>query len=313
MDILGILGYLASFTIVAGIYAVASLGLNIQFGFTGLYNFGIAAFYAIGAYTAALITGSPSSEHIGGFNLPILIGIVGAMVISGLLAYLIGIPTLRLRGEFLGISTLGVAETIRLFIKNEKWLTGGVWGLGNIPKPLHGLTSPKDYIWIYLALVIIAIVVVYLLIRKAVRSPWGRVLKSIREDEVVTAAMGKDVYKFKMQSLIFGAMLMGLAGALYAHYVSYISPQVFKPLMGTFIIWAMLIAGGSGNNKGAVLGAYAIWGVWVFTEFITDLLPATLASRAGYINIVAIAIIFQLLIRFRPQGLLREKREIKEL
>ncbi len=306
MNISGFLGYFASFAIVAGTYSIASLGLNLQFGYTGLYNFGIAAFFATGAYVEALITGGASMEHIGGFGLPVIVGVFGAMIISAILAYLVGIPALRLRGEFLGISSLGIAETVRLIITNEKWLAGGVWGLGDIPRPLGNLVAPKLYNWIYLGLVLVVVVIIYYLSQKVVSAPWGRVLKAIREDESVAAAMGKNVYKFKMQSLILGSMIMAVGGAFYAHYIGYLSPESFRPLMGTFIIWAMLMAGGKGNNKGAILGAFVVWGVWTFTEFLIDFFPAALASRSGYINVVLIAILFQILIRIRPEGILTE-------
>ena len=306
MNISGILGYLASFAIVAGTYAIASLGLNIQYGYTGLYNFGIAAFFATGAYVEAIITGGANVEHLGGFGLPVIVGVLAAMVISAILAYLIGIPTLRLKGEFLGISSLGIAETVRLILTNEKWLAGGVWGFGDIPRPLGNLVAPKMYNWVYLGLVLAVVVIIYLLVQKIVNAPWGRALKAIREDEGVAAAMGKNVYKYKMQSLILGSVIMAVGGAFYAHYIGYLSPETFRPLMGTFIIWAMLMAGGKGNNKGAILGAFTVWGVWTFTEFLVDLLPSALASRSGYINVILIAVLFQVLIRIRPQGILSE-------
>ncbi|MBS3735912.1 MAG: branched-chain amino acid ABC transporter permease [Candidatus Bipolaricaulota bacterium] len=304
MNVSGLLGYFATFAIAAGAYSIASLGLNVQFGYTGLYNFGIAAFFATGAYVEGIITGGPSMEHLGGFDLPVLVGVIAAMVVSAILAYIIGIPTLRLKGEFLGISSLGIAETIRLIITNEKWLAGGVWGLGDIPRPLGNLVGPKTYNWVYLGLVLAVVGIIYFLVQKIVKSPWGRVLKAIREDEGVAAAMGKNVYKYKMQSLILGSVIMAVGGAFYAHYVGYLSPESFRPLMGTFIIWAMLMAGGKGNNKGAILGAFVVWGVWTFTEFFVNYLPSGLASRAGYINAIFIAILFQVLIRIRPQGIL---------
>lgn len=307
MDLSGILGYLATFMIVAGAYAMASLGLNLQFGYTGLYNFGIAAFFAVGAYTEALTTGRHSIEHLGGFELPMVVGILAVIIVSALLAYLIGVPTLRLKGEFLGISTLGIAETIRLIITNEKWLAGGVWGLGNIPRPLGNIVAPRFYNWVYLGLVLVVVGIVYFLSQKLVNSPWGRVLKAIREDEDVAAAMGKNVYKFKMQALVLGAVMMALCGAFYAHYIGFLSPESFRPLMGTFIIWAMLMAGGRGNNKGAILGAFLVWGIWTFTEFLVAYLPSALSSRAGYINAILVAVFFQIILRVRPQGLLGEE------
>jgi branched-chain amino acid transport system permease protein len=156
-------------------------------------------------------------------------------------------------------------------------------------------------------------IVIYLAIEKAIRSPWGRVLRAIREDDVSASMSGKNIFSFKMQSLIFGAMVMGVGGALYAHYTKAISPDVFTPLYGTFIIWVMLMAGGSGNNKGAILGAYLIWGIWIGTKFMTDLLPYTLKARAPYIRFLIIGILLEIILIYRPQGILGEEKKVSKL
>ena len=156
-------------------------------------------------------------------------------------------------------------------------------------------------------------VVIYLLIERAIRSPWGRVLRAVREDEVSAGMSGKNIFSFKMQSFIFGAMVMGIGGALYAHYTKSISPAVFTPLYGTFIIWVMLMAGGSGNNKGAILGAYAIWAVWIGTTFLTDFLPYTLKARAPYLRFLLIGILLEIILIYRPQGILGEEKKVSKL
>jgi branched-chain amino acid transport system permease protein len=320
VEIGGVIAYLVSFAIMAGIYAVFCLGLNIQWGYTGLFNIGIAGFFCIGAYASAMITTPQPTgiyanyvHQIFGLNLPFLVGLVGAAFICGIIALLIGIPTLRLGEDYLAISTLGIAETFRLIFNNEKWLANGARGLMGLPQPLHTLVDPKNYNYIYLIVIIIIMIIVYLAIEKVIRSPWGRVLRAIREDEVSAAMSGKDIFSFKMQSLVFGAMVMGLGGALYAHYTKAISPDVFTPLYGTFIIWVMLMAGGSGNNKGAILGAYVIWGIWIGTKFMTDLLPYTLKARAPYIRFLLIGIILEIILIYRPQGLLGEEKKVSKL
>src|SRR5215468_15914 len=135
MELSGLLNVLVFTGIFASIYALLSLGLNLQWGYTGLFNVGIAGFYAIGAYTSALLTTPLSQSHLGGFNVPIPVGMLGAMLTSGLLAYVVGKPTLRLREDYLAIATISIAETLRLFLKNEAWLTNGVQGLRDIPRP----------------------------------------------------------------------------------------------------------------------------------------------------------------------------------
>lgn len=303
----GLLAVLTFTAIFAGIYTLICLGLNLQWGFTGLFNIGVAAFYAVGAYTSALLTAPPAPGHLGGFNLPVPLGMLGAMVVAGLLAYVVGRPTLRLRDDYLAIATIGIAETLRLVLKNEAWLTNGVQGLRDIPRPWHEVFSGSSYDRFYLVVVVVAIVVVYLASQRLVRSPWGRVLRAIREDEEVASSLGKDPYRFKMQALVLGAMLMGLGGSFYAHYVGFISPETFNPLMGTFIVWVMLMAGGSGNNRGAMVGAYMIWGLWSLSDLVTDLLPPPLDTRASYIRVILIALVLQGILLKRPQGLLPEK------
>ena len=320
MEIGGIIAYLVSLAIMAGIYAIFALGLNIQWGYTGLFNIGIAGFFCIGAYTSALVTTPMPTgvyaqyvHQIFGLNLPFVFGLLGAALVCGVVALLIGIPTLRLGEDYLAIATLGIAETVRLIFNNETWLANGPRGLMGLPQPFHHLVEPRNYNYIYLIIIVLVVVLIYLLIERAIRSPWGRVLRAIREDEVSASMSGKDIFNFKMQSLVFGAMVMGIGGALYAHYTKAISPSVFTPLYGTFIIWVMLMAGGSGNNKGAILGAYVIWGIWVGTTFLTDFMPYALKSRAPYIRFLVIGVLLEFILIYRPQGLLGEEKKVSKL
>ena len=333
----GILNYLVFFAITAGIYAILSLGLNIQWGYTGLFNIGIAGFFAVGAYTSALLCGPPPGPMdwriIGGFQLPFVVGLLGAAATCGIIALLIGIPVLRLKEDYLAIATLGIAEVIRLILKNESWLTNSVWGLKHIPSPwqvpiqgkifaflkAHPLLPAwlqsfisNGYNWFFLALVLLALGLIYWVSEKSIRSPWGRVLRAIREDEVVAGASGKNVFFFKMQSLVIGAMIMGIAGSFYAHYVKFIDANTFEPLYGTFLIWVMLIAGGSGNSKGAILGSFVIWGVWAGTDLITAYLALS-GVRAASLRIIAIGIMLEVILLKRPQGMLGEEKRVSKM
>jgi branched-chain amino acid transport system permease protein len=320
MEIGGVIAYLVSLAIMAGIYAVFCLGLNIQWGYTGLFNIGIAGFFCIGAYVSAMITTPKPTgmyahyvKQLFGLNLPFITGLLGAAIICGIIAFLIGIPTLKLGEDYLAIATLGIAETLRLIFNNEHWLANGPRGLMGLPQPFQGLVDAKHYNYIYLIVVVVIMILIYLSIERAIRSPWGRVLRAVREDEVSAGMSGKDVFSFKMQSLVFGAMVMGIGGALYAHYTKAISPDVFTPLYGTFIIWVMLMAGGSGNNKGAILGAYVVWGIWIGTKFLTDFLPYTLKARSPYIRFLLVMILLEIVLIYRPQGLLGEEKKVSKL
>ncbi|MGE3539193.1 MAG: branched-chain amino acid ABC transporter permease [Candidatus Tectimicrobiota bacterium] len=306
MDLSGLLNVLVFAGIFAGIYALLALGLNLQWGYTGLFNVGVGGFYAIGAYTSALLTAPPSPSHLGGLALPIPCGMLGAMLVSGLCAAALGALTLRLREDYLAIATISLAETLRLVLKNEAWLTNGVQGLRDIPRPLVQVTA-ASYDLVYLGLVVLLVGLVYGSSQCLVKAPWGRVLRAIREDELVAASLGKNVFRFKLQALILGAMGMGLGGSLYAHYVTFISPDTFNPLMGTFLVWVMLMAGGSGNNRGAIAGAGLIWGLWSLSDVVTSLLPAPLDTRASYLRVMLIALVLQSILVRRPQGLLPER------
>ncbi len=335
MDVFaGILNYAVFFAITAGIFAVLCLGLNIQWGYTGLFNIGIAGFYAIGAYTSALLSGPPPGPMdwrvVGGFQFPWPVGFVGAALVSGLIAFFIGLPTLKLKEDYLAIATIGIAEVIRLVLKNESWLTNSVWGIKHIPAPLaspiekgirfflegnpqlpswlQSLLS-NGYNWFYLGLVIFILAALYLISEKMIRSPWGRVLRAIREDEIATATTGKNIFWFKMQSLVLGAMIMGMAGSLYAHYARFIDASSFEPFFGTFLIWVMLIVGGSGNNLGAIVGAFVIWGVWAGTEFLTSQWGLT-GYRAASLRIISVGVILEIILIMRPRGILGEEKVV---
>lgn len=300
----GLLNYAIFFLTLAGIYGILTLGLNIQWGYAGMLNIGVGAFFAVGAYASAIVTAAPSDAFLGGFDWPISLGMVLAMGVSGILAFLIGLITLPLRTDYLAIATIGIAEIVRLVLKNEAWLTNGVRGIAGIPKPLSWLgTSP----WIVLVLVLVLLAAMFWLSNRAYLAPWGRVLRGIREDEAATQAAGKNVLSFRLQAFVLGAMMMGLGGALYAHFVGFISPEAFQPEFATFIVWVMLIAGGSGNTRGAVLGAFVIWGIWSGTELLTNLLPLAWVTRGSALRLLLIGVLLQVILLTRPQGMLPER------
>lgn len=301
------INYLSSYLVMGCIYAIMALALNLQWGYTGLMNFGIGAFYMVGAYTSAILCGLPSSEHLGGFNLPIPLGIICAVCVAGFIAYLLAFPALKLRGGPFAIALLAIQETMFLIVKNESWLTNGVWGIRDIPMPFFNLVDPHYYVFIYLVIAVAVLVLIYFVLERAVDSPWGRVLRGIREDETLTDMSGKGCFKFRQQSFVFSSMIMGLAGALYVHYTGFVSPQTFSPLMSTFLVWLMVMVGGTGNNRGVILGAFLVWGVWVGSDFITDLVPASVATQIGFIRMFFVGIILAVTILTRPQGLLTQK------
>ena len=321
MDIVGILNYGVGFAIMAGIYSIFSLGLNVHWGYTGLFNIGIAGFFAVGAYTSALMTTPPPEASLVedfvfggnwaglafldlGIDLWFILGLAAAAAACGAIALIIGYVTLRLRDDYLAIATLGIAETVRLFFLNEKWAANGSKGLYRIPEFLGDWVSPQHYDYLYLVVVLVVLGILFLAVERVVHSPWGRVLRAVREDEVAAEASGKDVSRFKLQAFILGAVIMGIGGALYAHHIRFIAPVTFDPLLATFVIWAMLMVGGSGNNRGAILGAFVVWGIWSGTQF----LPGVFSDpnlRLFMIGALIVAVIL-----LRPGGLLGEERRM---
>jgi branched-chain amino acid transport system permease protein len=298
--------YLMAILTMGGIYALLALGLNLHWGYTGLMNVGIAGFVAVGAYVSAILTTPPSPAHLGGFDLPLGAGMLAAMAAAGVVAWLIGLTTLRLRSDYLAIATIGIAEILRMIARNEQWLTHGSQGMTNVPKAFGTLPSPWSELG-FLALVLALVAAVYWLCERAHRSPWGRVQRAIRDNEYAAAAAGKHVERFRLESFVFGAMIMGLGGAMMAQLLRFVAPETSEPLMVTFLVWVMLIAGGSGNNRGAILGAFGIWFLWSLTDYLTRYLPEALESRAAFLRIFLIGLALQLILIYRPQGLIGEK------
>ena len=301
----GLLLYLVSLIAYGGIFAVLALGLNVQWGFTGLFNAGIAGFFAIGAYTSAILTTDPTPARLGGFALPVPLGWLAAMVAAGAVAWGIGRICLKLRSDYLAIGTIGIAEIIRLILKNEGWLTNGTRGINGLPRPFEGLSPELSQI-AFMILVVCVVAVIYIALEMQINAPWGRMMRAIRDREVAAAAMGKDVARRRLEAFVLGAMIMGLGGAMQAHYTKFIGPESSDPMIATFLVWVMLILGGSGNNRGAILGAVVVWTIWSATELLTQRLPTELALKAAYIRVFLIGLLLQFVLILRPEGLLPE-------
>lgn len=306
-----VLSYAAFFFVFAGVFAVIALGLNLQWGFCGLFNVGVAGFVAIGAYTSALLTSAPEPGRFGGFGLPVAAGWLGAMAMSGLAAAVVGAAALRLREDYLAITTFGIAVVIQLVALNAEALTGGPFGIQSIPKPLAGvLGTGLGWNLAYLGVVALVLGLAWIALERLVASPWGRVLRAIREDEAAAASLGKRAGAFRLQAFILGCALMGLGGALYAHFVGYIAPEDFLPIL-SFQVWAMLILGGSGNNLGAVLGAFLVWGIWTASgNLIREILPAAEQARGAALQVVLIGVLIAAILVVRPRGILGERARV---
>ncbi len=297
---MGVLQFIISVSIPTGIFAIFALGLNLKWGFSGLLDIGHVVYFAIGAYTTALL-------NLLGVNL--FFAVLVGMILAGLAGIPIGFVALRLKEDYLAIVTLAFAQILHLPIKNEEWLTKGTQGLSGFSRPLGNLIASSDYNLFLLGLVIGLIFLIYFILEKLVNSPWGRVLKSIREDEVVTSAMGKNVLSYKIQSLALGSAIAGLAGALWAFDSMYLHPSMFIPMI-TFYAWIAVVLGGSADNRGSILGTVLIWGLLINgTRFLTPYIPLESTQLAAF-RIMLIGIILMLLMRFKPEGIFGKKEEL---
>ena len=305
--ILDLVGYAAFFGTTALTYAIITLGLNLQWGQTGLFNVGIAGFVAIGAYTSAMLT-TPPGAHWGGYGLPIAAGWLGALIVSGAASAFVGALTLRLRADYLAITTFGLAVATQLVCLNAQGVTGGPFGIAFIPRPFAELTTgPLAFAIANFGLLAGMVLLIHLALERLARSPWGRVLRSIRENEAAAAALGKNAVSYRLQAFALGGALMGLGGAVQAHAVGFIAPDNYLPAL-TFQVWTMLILGGAGRNAGAVLGSVLIWALWSATgALITAIVPAEAQARAASLQVVAIGSALAALLVWRPRGLLIER------
>lgn len=366
-------GYLVFLTIYVGLYALFALGLNLQWGYAGLINFGHVAFMTVGAYTTVLL----SSQGV-----PLVLAVIAGIAIATLLGLLIGMSTLRLREDYLAIVTIGVSEMLRLVALNEDWLTKGSFGVRGFPLPLErfdpnlmqkyllialltllaifaagqlwrglrsqwqegkeiqgssyqptkifslvtwGIIGLGVILTIYLngcaalldynykaglmLLVLWTVAIVYWGLELLAKSPWGRVLKAIREDEEIATALGKNVFWYKLQAFMLGGAIAGIAGAFYAWQLTTIYPSNFETLV-TFNVWTMVVLGGAGKNPGALLGAIIFWAYDALTRFYLPKLGWFDSSQEGAFRIMIIGLILMVLMVWRPQGILGKKEEL---
>lgn len=399
------------------ISAVMALGVNIQWGYAGLFNVGIMGFAALGGLAAVVIAQPPTVGawqlggsglglaflvlaitvflavmsrrivnpalrnlltvivvaagflgfrhffdpatlaieqfdaarfgYLGGLGMPILLSWIVGGIFAAAAAWLIGKIALGLRSDYLAIATLGIAEIIIAFLKNEEWLTRGVNNVSNLPRPVASELQLQGSQWLiqlsgwlgadpasmssifvklsYAALFSVVLFVLMWLSERALNSPWGRMMRAIRDNSTAAEAMGKDVTARHLQVFILGSAVAGVAGAMLTTLDGQFTPGSYNPLRYTFLIWVMVIVGGSGNNWGSVLGGFIIWFVWVEAEPLgtwlvsvaTSGLPEDnflrlhLLDSAPYMRLMLMGLILLLMLRFRPQGLIPEKGSVR--
>ena len=428
-------GFNQSWTLVLGIInlslisAIMALGVNIQWGYAGLFNVGIMGFAALGGVSVVLISQQPVAAaievgglkmliallmgaitivtgivlnrkglnkwivasiviigylitryyfseassliedvnpglegYMGGLGLPIWLSwIVGGLAAAGA-AWWIGKITLSLRSDYLAIATLGISEIILYVIKNEDWFVRGVKNVAGLPRPapyeidmqksewlqniviwfnssdlealsqserlaqLSELMKPASVVLVklcYSGIILSVLIALIVLSNLALNSPWGRKVRAIRDNEIAASAMGKNIKRQHLQIFVIGSAIVGIAGALLVTYDGIFIPTAYQPLRFTFLIWVMVIVGGSGNNLGSVLGAFIIWFIWIQSgpiglwcvEMIGNFVQEGSASlefleeRVHYLRLVFMGSILLLIMRYSPSGILPEKNK----
>jgi branched-chain amino acid transport system permease protein len=286
--------YLIAIAIITAIYVLLALGLNLQYGLTGLINFGHVGFFCVGAYTAGVL-----SKH--GF--PPLMTFPVAALLAALAAWPLGLVSLRLREDYFAIVSLGFSEVVRLVATSERWLTNGVQGISGIPKLMDGLIPRAVEPVAVLALLVAVNLIAILMMRRIANSPFGRVIEAIRDNEEAVKSLGKDPAGFKMKVLMLGAGLAGVAGAFYAHYISFISPEQFIPLV-TFQIWMAILMGGVGRVSGALVGTLILMLFLEGSRFLRDVIPFIPDAEMASIRLGVVGLAIVLFTLYRPQGLM---------
>lgn len=299
---------IAGVVTIAAIYAMLSLALNIEGGIAGLWDLGIVSFFGVGAYTYVILTaGPPGPQHkyLYGLGLPLWAGFVAAGVVGALFAYLIGLPSLKLRHEYFLITTLAFAEVTRELLTNEAWLTNGVAGMYRLPQPFRPYFSANGYQLFFAVLMLAMLAVVFWVARRVLRSPFGRTLKALRENELVAMSAGKDVFRFRLKAFVLSGALAAMAGPAYVWYGTLVVPHQFSSDI-TFTVWTALVLGGIGNNIGAVAGAFFLVVAQESLRFLQ--VDAQMALVLANLRVALLGAILILVMRFMPQGLIPERQ-----
>jgi branched-chain amino acid transport system permease protein len=295
-----VISFLVLLGIVVCFSAILALALNFQWGLGGMVNFGLTGFYALGAYSAALLMLK------GGANT--FFASLGAMAIVAAVCGLVAFVTLRVTEEdYFAIVTLGVGEMLRLVALNEDWLTKGALGLTGVPRPFGEAIPPEYYQYFLLALAMALLSATLWFLGRLARSPFGRLVRAVREDDVVAATLGKNVLWVRVRVFAIGGAIIGLAGSLHGFYYQYIDPTQFSNIVIAYAFMAV-IAGGRGAHRGAILGAAFVMLLLEGSRFLKDAIPALDADRLAAIRVIIIGAGLILLLIYRPRGFFREYR-----
>lgn len=305
----------------AAVYAVSAMSLNLEFGYTGLLNFGQVGFMLVGGYTFALLVphelGRAGSE---GGSWPVWAAVLAAMIAGMILGLLLGLPTVRLRGDYLAIVTIAIAEILRFGVRSLSGL-GQSFGIIQFTDSFDDLAPrfvedwaasldvPPNQLWLFIV-AWVTVLLVLVAMALMIKSPWGRVLRAVRDDEDAVRALGKNAFWYKLQVLMIGGAIAGLSGVLFALDLNQISPVNYLPLV-TFFAWTALILGGAGSLVGPIAGSVIFWVVLTQTSTLaSDLFPSMSATAASATRFILMGALIMILMVFRPEGLFGKREEL---
>jgi branched-chain amino acid transport system permease protein len=290
--------YLVTILTLVSIAAVFGLALNLQWGLCGMVNFGLSGFVALGAYTCALVALAGADS---------LIAMLAAMLVCAAACAATALISLRLSEEYLAILTLGFGEVVRLVILSEQWLTNGSLGLPGIPRPFAAWLPEKHYeVW-FLGFCLLVVMILYVFLEILLRSPFGRAVRAVREDDIVAATLGKSVIGLRVRAFALGGAIIGIGGSLHAFYMTYIDPSQFSAIITAYAFMAV-IAGGRGSNKGLLIGAVTIMFLVEGSRFLKDVIYVFDATQLAALRLILIGSGLILFLIYRPQGMVPEYR-----
>jgi branched-chain amino acid transport system permease protein len=306
--------YLVTILTLAVIYSITALALNVRWGWAGEFDFFVYGLLAVGGYVYAVMVlppapkNDPGLTYVLGLHAPFLVGIVGSMVVTGVISLIVGAIALReLRQVFFGIMTFSSVLIMAAVVGQETSLFNGYTGVYGVPQPFNSALHLDDqaYSFFFVGLCIVALILVYLFLERVFWSPYGLVLRAIREDEVAAAAFGHSPYISRLKAYVVGGVIAGLSGALLVSYLSAFNTDAWSPIE-TVLIFAAIIIGGTGNSRGAILGSFVVFGVILEGTRYLPAIPGSPDAPAA-IRAMAIALVTLAFLRWRPQGILPER------
>lgn len=302
------LGFLIALMTEALIFVILVVAINISWGYSRLLNFGLVGFFTAAAYAYAVVVSpapSAGASYSIGLGLPPLVGILGAILVGGFIALLIGLPTIRLKGHHVGVATFGLATVILTITENEAWATGGVYGIIGVSSPLESIIPSTYYSIFYLFFSLSILLLVIFLVNKMMGYPYGTILTAIGDDELAAKTIGKSPARKKLESFIVSGMVAGLAGALYVGFMKMAHPSMFYHDL-TFLAWVAMIIGGSRDNRAVALGGIVVFAI-LLEGFRIIPISASFPTLTSSLRYIIIGIIFIAVLWWKPDGLFKFK------